>query len=94
MAKRCDLVIYAFTKILLKQMEKGALTSLFDTFSFLSAREKDVLVMIYCDHLPMKCVAFRLKISKRWADKMHCEIINKIAPCVFSFILSGLSRAL
>ncbi len=42
----------------------------------------------------MKCVAFKLKISKRWADKTHRAVIEKVAPCVFSFILSGLNRAL
>lgn len=94
MANRCNQVMYDFTKMLFRKMEAVRLVVLFDTFSFLSERERTLLKLIYCDGLPMKCVAFKLKISKRWADKTHHEVIGKVAPCVFSFILSGLSRAL
>lgn len=94
MANRCNQVMYDFTKILFRKMEAVRLVVLFDAFSFLSDKEKTVLKLIYCDGLPMKCVAFKLKISKRWADKTHRAVIEKVAPCVFSFILSGLNRAL
>ena len=65
MANRCNQVMYDFTKILFRKMEAVRLVVLFDTFSFLSERERTLLKLIYCDGLPMKCVAFKLKISKR-----------------------------
>ena len=40
MANRCNQVMYDFTKILFRKMEKARLSVLFDAFSFLSDKEK------------------------------------------------------
>ncbi len=56
MANRCNQVMYDFTKILFRKMEKSRLSVLFDAFSFLSDKEKN---------------SFKTDLLRPFADEMR-----------------------
>lgn len=92
--RRHDKTICDFVKLLFRNFKnKEQLRDLIQNFSFLMKKEQELLVLIYCDSLPVKCAAYKLDISKRWADYLHNRGITKISPYVFSFILNMLSRS-
>lgn len=93
--RRNDQITNSFVRILFKRFDnKAKLKAFIENFPVLSGKEKELMIYIYCDCIPVKCAAFKMKKSKRWTDAMLSECIAKSSPYVFALILKGLSSAL
>lgn len=93
--RRSDKITNSFVRILFKKFEdKDKLRVFIESFPFLSGREKELMIYIYCDNMPIKCAAFKMNMSKRWTDTLHSKCVCKSAPYVFALILKGLNAAL
>ena len=94
MAKRDDKTINEFVKLLFRRWKnKEQLQELILSFSFLKKKEKELLILIYCDCLPIKNVAYKLNVSHRWTAYMHSRCIISASPHIFSFILNMLNTS-
>ena len=61
--------------------------------SILSECEKRVLLLKYCESLPMKCVAADIQKSERYTKALHKSAIEKALPVVYCF-LKAFSKSL
>lgn len=86
--------ICEFVKLLFRNWKnKEQLRDLILSFSFMPKKEKELLILIYCDCLPLKNVAYKMNVSHRWAAYMHSRCITTAAPHIFSFILNVLTAS-
>lgn len=83
------------TKNFLKSYpDKETLRAFIGGLNVLTARERALLEMRYCDGLPLKCFAARYGLSERWAKTLAAQVIEKSSPFVYAAVVKAFAASL